>query len=214
MLGLVFQLVRRPRAVGRPPWYVIIVLGLMASLYALDGTNSYLRLLIEMSESGGYQVGKIFGWLTNISSTYGYSPSNLIRLLTGTGLGIGVSVALLPAFHQTIWKVRDRRAAIDGWLPLAGLLALGLIMDLVVLTGNPLILYPLTLVSAAGVLVLLTMVFCMVWVMLFKMENRFEHARQLIFPLVAGFTVALIQIALIDYVRYLFTGTWDGFHLG
>jgi uncharacterized membrane protein len=214
MLGLVFQLIRRPRAVGRPPWYVILVLGLIALLYALDGTNSYLYLLIEMSDSSGAEMGNILGWLTNFSSRYGYVTNNTLRLLTGTGLGIGVGVMLLPAFHQTVWKVRDRRAAIDGWLPLAGLLALGFVLDLVVLTENPIILYPLALVSAAGVMVLLTMVYSMVWLMLFKMENRIENARQLIFPLVAGFTIALLQIAAIDYVRYLFTGTWDGFHFG
>ena len=214
MLGLVFQLIRRPRAVGRAPWRVIIVLGVFALAYALDGTNSYLHLLIEMSTKGGYEMNKVLRILTDISSNYGYMPNNTLRLLTGTGLGIGVSVMLLPAFNQTMWKRRDRRAAIDGWLPLIGVLTLGLILDLLVLTENPLILYPLALISSSGVLVLLIMVYSMVWVMLFRIENRFENWPQMIFPLVAGFTIALLQIAVIDYLRYLFTGTWDGFHLG
>lgn len=196
MLGLVFQLLRRPRATGRPPWSVIGILGVFALIYALDGLNSYLHLLPGMSRF------------------YVYEPNNTYRLLTGTGLGIGVSVMLVPAFHQTMWKRRDRRAAVDGLFPLGGLLTLGLILDLLVLTENPLILYPLALVSSGGVLVLLTMVYGMVWVMLFRLENRFEKAKELIFPLVAGFTIALLQIAAIDYLRYLLTGTWDGFYFG
>lgn len=196
MLGLVFQSIRRPRATGRPPWGVIGVLGAVALIFAVDGSNSYLHLLPGMSRF------------------YLYEPNNTLRLLTGTGLGIGVSVMLLPAFNQTVWKHRDRRPAIDGMLPLGAVLALGLLLDLLVLTENPMILYPLALISAGGVLVLLTMVYAMAWVMLFRLENRFEKFRDMIFPLVAGFTIALLQIAIIDYLRFLFTGTWDGFHLG
>ncbi len=196
MLGLAFQTLRRPRATGRPPWYVIGILAAFALIYVVDGSNSYLHLLPGMSRF------------------YIYEPNNMLRLITGTGLGIAISVMLIPAFNQTVWKQRDRRSAVDGWVPLSGLLVIGVILDLLVLTENPLILYPLALVSASGVLVLLTMVYCMVWVMLFRMENRFEKFSGLIFPLVAGFTIALLQIALIDYMRFLITGTWDGFHFG
>jgi hypothetical protein len=97
---------------------------------------------------------------------------------------------------------------------LAVLVILALIMDMVVLTENPLVLYPLALISAAGVLVLLSMVYSMVWVMLFRLENRFRSLQQIILPLIGGFGLALLQIVILDLVRYVFTGTWDGFHLG
>jgi hypothetical protein len=29
-----------------------------------------------------------------------------------------------------------------------------------------------------------------------------------------GFALSLLQIGLFDLLRYLLTGTWDGFHLG
>jgi hypothetical protein len=54
----------------------------------------------------------------------------------------------------------------------------------------------------------------MVWVILFRLENRFDSLKEMAFPLVAGFTLALVQIALLDYIRFLITGTWDGFHFG
>jgi len=94
------------------------------------------------------------------------------------------------------------------------MLAAALFIDFLVLTENPIVLYPLALISAAGVLVLLTIVYTMVWVMLTKKENQFTEFRQL-WPLIsAGFATALLQIAALDYFRYLFTGTWDGFHFG
>ncbi len=196
MLGLAYQLLLGRRRTGTPHWGVILVLGTFATAYAVDGLNSYLHLLPDMSRF------------------YIYEPNNTLRLLTGTGLGLGISVALLPAFHQTMWKTWSRRPVLEGFRSLMGLLALAACVDLLVLTENPLILYPLTLLSAAGVMVLLTMVYSMVFVMVFRVENRFEHASQLAFPLTAGFAIALLQIAAIAYVRYLFTGTWGGFHFG
>jgi len=143
-----------------------------------------------------------------------YEPSNTLRVLTGTGLGLGLSMMLLPAFHQTVWKRWSSRPALSGFASLGGMLALGLLLAVLVLTENPLILYPLALVSAAGVLMILTLVYTMVWVMLFKLENRFDSLKELAFPLVAGFTTALAQIVVLDLIRYLLTGTWDGFHFG
>jgi hypothetical protein len=72
----------------------------------------------------------------------------------------------------------------------------------------------LSLVSAIGVLILLTMVYGVFWVILLKYENRIERFSQLFFPLGMGLGTAMLQIALFDLVRYALTGTWDGFHLG
>jgi hypothetical protein len=85
---------------------------------------------------------------------------------------------------------------------------------MIVFSENPFVLYPLALLSAAGVMVILTMVYCMLWIIMMRSENRYRSIRQLWFPLIGGFGLALLQIALLDYARFLFTGTWDGFHLG
>ncbi len=197
VLGLVYQLAVGRRRAGRPPWGVLAVLGVLVLIWAVDGFNSFLHLRPEL-----------------FARYYLYNPNNTFRLLTGTGLGLGLSVMLLPAFHQTVWRRWNSKPALSGFASLGGMLALGLILAFLVLTENPLILYPLALVSSAGVLVILTLVYTMVWVMLFKLENRFDSLKELAFPLAAGFTTALTQIALLDFVRYLLTGTWDGFHFG
>jgi hypothetical protein len=87
-------------------------------------------------------------------------------------------------------------------------------MNFMVLTENPLLLYPLALISAAGVLILLTLVYSMVWMLLLKKENLNNTLSQMVMFLVAGFGTAILQIALMDIARFLLTGTWDGFHLG
>ena len=95
-----------------------------------------------------------------------------------------------------------------------GLIALAIVVDLALLSERPLILYPLALISAAGVLVILTMVYSMLWLMALKRENCYENVVQLGWVLVGGFGTGLLQIAVLDFVRYFFTGTWGGFHLG
>jgi uncharacterized membrane protein len=196
VLSLMFLSILRPRRTGRPNWGIIGILILFAGAYALDGVNSYLHLL------------------PGLERFYLYEPNNTLRLISGTALGMGIGVMLYPAFNETVWKRRDPRPVLAGFMDFGGLLGLGAIIVLLVRTENPLVLYPLALISAAGVLVLLTIVYTMVTLMVFKAENRCERAAHLFFPLLAGFVVALMQIAVLDYIRFLFTNTWDGFHFG
>ena len=194
MLGLVYQWVLAPRRTGTPPRRVIAMLALLLGGFGVDGLNSYFHL---------FPIGPTI-----------YESSNLLRLLTGTGMGVVVASALYPAFNQTVWRNWNREPALKdvGWL-LVLLIFAGLI-DLLVLSGNPLILYPLALISAAGVIVLLSMVYSMVWIMIFRVENRYSRFYELLLPLTGGFALSLIQIGLFDLGRFLLTGTWDGFHIG
>ena len=193
MLGLAYLAILRPRRIGRPPWWIIGVLLLGAASYAIDGINSFLHLLPFTQRF----------WL--------YEPNNTLRLLTGTLVGLGIAVMLYPAFNQTTWDRYRRSAVLSGWRDFGGLLLLAALLDALVLNGNPVILYPLSLVSAAGILIVLTIVYTLVWIMIFQRENRYSRAAQLVFPFLAGFTTALVQILLLDALRYALTGTWGGF---
>jgi len=43
--------------------------------------------------------------------------------------------------------------------------------------------------------------------MLLKLENKFSSIKELIFPLAGGFSVALLQIILMDLGRLFLTGS-------
>lgn len=202
MLGLCFQAIISRRRSGMPPWRVIIPLAVLVLVFGLDGTNSYLYLLKQTYP----------GALANIPNLY--IPNNILRLLTGSGMGIVISAAMYPAFNQTIWKEQDFKPALSGVKDLSMLLVITLIFDLLVLTDNTFVLVPLALISTAGVLVLLTMIYSILWLMLFRQENKFDKISQVWPGLLAGFTLGILQIALIDAVRFWMTGTWGGFPLG
>jgi len=203
MTGLVLQSIVGWKRGKAPHWSILAALGAFVVAFGVDGANSYLYLLREI------QPG-ILPQIPNI-----YIPSNTLRLLTGSGMGLGIAVMLFPAFNQSIWSdYDDKRSALPGWKTFGLLLGIQVVLDLLVLTDSPLVLYPLAVISTIGVLLLLTMVYTIVWVMILGQDNQFKKLRQLWLPLVAGFAVAMIQIYGIDILRLWLTGTWGGFPIG
>ena len=194
MLGLGYQAFFSRKRSGSPPVQVIVVLVFLVFAFGVDGLNSYVSLI------------------PGINSVY--EPSNVLRLLTGTGVGLVIAAALFPAFNQSVWKKIDRNPALESLRSLGVLIVLALILDFVVLTENPFFLYPLALISAAGVVVLLAIVYTIIILMALRKECQYTNMKELFYPLIAGFGMALIQLALLDVIRYWLTGTWDGFHLG
>ena len=202
MLGLGFQAIISRRRSGMPPWHVIVPLALLVLAFGLDGTNSYLYLIKQTYP----------GALSNIPNLY--VPNNILRLLTGSGMGLVISAAMFPAFNQTIWKEQDFKPALPGLKDLSMLLVLTLIIDLLVVTEITFVLVPLAIISTIGVLVLLIMIYSILWLMLFRQENKFDKISQVWLALLAGLTFGILQIALIDAIRFWMTGTWGGFPLG
>jgi uncharacterized membrane protein len=193
MLGLAYQWIIGRRRTGIPSWKIIVPTSIFVIAFILDGGNSFLSLF-----PGAPQI---------------YQPNNILRLLTGTGMGLAVAILLYPAFNASVWRLIDPRPAMTSFRSFVILIVIAIGLDLLVLLENPVILYPLSLISAAGVVVLLTLVYTMMLMMIFKAENRYNQFSHMIYAVIGGLTVALIQIGMLDFVRYLFTGTWDGFHL-
>ena len=189
-IGFVYQF-RFGKRAKLPSLKVLITMSIFAVAFVVDGINSYLH------------------FFPNLPSLY--NPQNWLRLLTGTGLGLGMSVVLVPVFNQTVWSKVIYEPAVETWRHLFELILLGGCMVALVLSQNPLILYPLALIGPATVLLILTMVYAMVWLMITKNENRFQDFKELWVPLTSGFLTAILQIALMDMGRYILTGTWSGF---
>jgi uncharacterized membrane protein len=202
LLGLGFMTIAFPKRSGMPSKGLFIPLGLMVFAFALDGTNSYLTLMQGLGTS----------FFSSIPTLY--EPNNTLRLLTGTGMGLVIAAVLYPAFNQTLWTKLDNRPALGSWRTLGILLIFALVIDLAVLTESDIVLYPLAILSALAVPLLLTIVYGLFAVMATRRDNSYERLSQAWLPLTAGFTIAMLQIVLFDVLRYAITGTWGGFPLG
>jgi hypothetical protein len=149
--------------------------------------------------------------LSNIPNLY--APNNTLRLFTGSGMGIALASILYPAFNQSAWKDADPGRALT-WEKLGLLTGIILLVNLMVLSESPVILYAVAGLSVLGVLALLIMVFSMVWILMMRQENEFHSLRQMWMPFLAGTTLAFLMISAIDLFRYTLTGTWGAFPLG
>ena len=187
---------------GMPTKKIAAVLIGLFLIWGFDGANSYLYLIKETYPGALPQIPNI------------YIPNNTLRLLTGSGMGMGMAAAPFAAFNQTTWKDVDMRPALGTWRYLGLLAAIMLIVDLLVLTRSPFVLYPVAYLSVFGVLTLLTLIFSVVWMMVMKQDNTFTAAKELWIALLAGLTLALIMILGIDLLRLGFTGTWGAFPMG
>jgi uncharacterized membrane protein len=201
--GLLYQFIRGNKGSKAPGWGIIAVLVVFLVAFGIDGANSYLYLLKQVRPG-------ILPHIPNI-----YIPNNTLRLLTGSGMGLGIAAMLFPAFNQSIWAdCDDAHAGLSGWKAFGLLLGIQVVFDLLVLTQSPIVLYPVALISVLGVVLLLTMVYTIVWVMITGQENKYTKIRQLWLPILAGFTITMIQTFGIDMLRFWLTGTWGGFPLG
>lgn len=174
-----------------PPNWIMYVLGGFLVLFGIDGVNSYMHFFPNLP--GLYQ------------------PQNLLRLLTGSGLGMAIPMLLVPVFHQTVWKEVLPTAAISHWKSFAVLIGLVALVDLIILNGNAYFIYTLAVADGLTIFAILSMAYTLVWIMVSKTENSFVTWRSAWFALVCGFVTALLQIAAMDAVRFALTGTWGGF---
>jgi uncharacterized membrane protein len=198
-LGVVFGLagmaaLGRSRAGALPPRAVLLVLIGFMALMGVDGLNSYVTL---------------FPGLPHL-----YEPANWLRLVTGAFNGLTVSALIYPVFNQTLWLDWQDRPALASFRDLAVLAALMVIVIGLVLTENPIVLYPLALLSALGVVVLLTMLYTIGVLLVSRSQNTLQTWKQAALPLAVGLTLAIAQVGALDAVRYAAFGTWSGFPFG
>lgn len=197
-IALIFQAFVSGKKSKLPSRGIIAVLVLFFLAFGIDGSNSYLYLLKQSTP----------GALDNIPNLY--VPNNILRLFTGSGMGIALAVVLYPIVNQTLWREVDDRPALE-WKSFGALIGLTILVNLLILTDSSIVLYPIAYLSALGTLSLLVIVFAILWIMIMKHDNTFEHPKQLLFPVLAGLTLALLMVLSIDLFRLQLTGTWSGF---
>jgi len=196
--ALIFQIFMSGKRSKLPSRGIIAVLILFFLAFGFDGSNSYLYLLKQTSPV-------TFSKIPNL-----YIPNNILRLFTGSGMGLALGAVLYPVVNQTLWRETDSRPALE-WKSFGILVGAVIGINFLILTDSPIVLYPIAYLSAFSTLSLLVIVFAILWIMIMQQDNTFEHPRQLWLPILSGFTLAMIMILSIDLFRLQLTGTWSGF---
>jgi len=190
IFGLIFLSGSGKRG-GLPLKKFLVIFTLFLIAFGLDGVNSYLNLLNRFP--------------------YLYVTQNWMRLTSGAFVGIGIAAIIYPVFNQSMWRDWLEEPVLNHWSQMGAMILIALLVIAAVLSGNPILLYPLAILSALNVILVLGMIYTIIWVMLTRRDNQFDHISQLRWFLLAGLTTALLQIGVMDYARFMLTGTWNGF---
>jgi uncharacterized membrane protein len=191
--GLYFIARGRRRAGQYPTRAVAVTLGVFALVFAVDGLNSYLTLFP--------------------AAPHLYEPNNLLRISTGMLLGIGLATVTYATFNQSVWVDWSPQPALRTFVDVIVLVVIEAVVVALMLSENPLLLYPLAILGSLAVAGLLTAVYTVMILLILKRENQANTWRDLAFPLLGGLTITILQIGVIDLGRYLLTGSWAGMGL-
>jgi uncharacterized membrane protein len=149
----------RGRAQRLPPWPIVVVLVSGVGILALDGFNSFFL---------------------DLGLPHLYQPHNLIRLATGLVTGLALATLSLPAMNRLFWLTYDEQRSISSWTTLFSYTPALILCFFAVISQSVLVLYPIALLSTAGVLTTVSSINLIVIVAISKRDESFERYRDLL----------------------------------
>lgn len=186
-----FALTGRLRASRLPPLRVLVLMLTFGLLILADGVNSYLS---------------IFAFYTPL-----YQPHNTLRLLTGIGAGLTMVTIVLPVFNSSLWRNPSPAQPLRSIREALLLIITAALVAVLVLIEQPVLLWIASLLSVTGVLIMFWLIGTVLFLTVTRRENTAVTWQDLTLPAVAGVAFAIAFIGGIDLVRYVLTGTWEGF---
>lgn len=171
-------------------WLFFALLGLIA-LMGIDGLNSYSHFFPN--------------------APHLYEPQNWLRLTTGMGAGLTLGTIVFAALAQSLWREPRYSSLIGNFRELAGLMLLGLVAVLLVLSNRPALLYLLAIVSSGGLLFVVTALNTAVLTILLRRDGQAKRWSDAIGPLLLGLVFAVLELSAISLIRWTATGTMTGF---
>ena len=179
---LVLLFSRRLRADSFPSAPIMLLLGGAVAAMGVDGVNS---LLLDLRLPHLYQ------------------PHNLLRLASGLGTGVAMAAFLIPVANGLLWREESAQPSFGRLGQLAVMAPVLLLAFLAVGSQSDFLLYPIAILSSAGLALALTLINLVVMLGLSNRIGRFDAWRQ-VFPL---FTLAL-ALALIELMALFALKTW------
>jgi len=176
-----------------PPWWVLTFLGLGVLAFAMDGLNSAISGIVSF---------KLL-----------YETTNLTRLATGFGIGLGIGSIIAPIFNQTVWKDWLRESSYEKSYRFPLLLGLLAMLGWTVYNQIQAFFTVTNILMGVGILFTLWTIHTTLATLILKRANLASHWHDLRLPALLGFVFTSAQIGLISLARYLLTGTFAPLNL-
>jgi uncharacterized membrane protein len=174
--------VGRGRVQRLPSWPIITILACGALAMAFDGFNSFFA---------------------DLGLPHLYHPNNLLRLATGLTTGLALATLTLPVINRLFWRAYNEERSIPSWKDFL-LLISGLIVSFfAVASQNIVVLYPLALLSTAGLLIVVCSVNVIIILAIAKREQTFDRYRELLPFLSLALIFAISQMLALAQLKML-----------
>jgi len=179
-IGLAYYLTQgRKKALPKKGYSLLLLIFFLA--WAGDGVNSFITDFLN--------------------KTILYETTNTIRLITGFGMGLVMSTALMTLFNLTVWQDGVNQPLLNNLLQVAAYIVASVLTGWVLLSANATFFQFFAYISIATVMVIITLLYAIFWMILLKKENSFTKWSSLGLFLAAGFASAMLQITLLTMLR-------------
>jgi uncharacterized membrane protein len=173
----------RQQAVELPPTPVLVLLVGFIGLMGVDGVNSYLTFFPQLPHL--------------------YEPQNWLRLTTGTLNGLAMGAIVFPVINGSLWHTNFTKpeASIKSLKELVLFVGGAAAIILIVLWQHPLLLIPLTVLSTAGVMLMLTIVNTMFVLVATHREGCARSWRDVVVPTMMGLAASFLMVGGMNWLR-------------
>lgn len=177
---LTFYATGRGRAQQLPLWPILTVLFSAILALAVDGLNSFML---------------------DLSLPHLYQPHNLLRLATGLATGLALAALAHPVLNRLLWCEYNEQRTITSWSELLLFLPILTLCFFAVASQNIFVLYPIALLSTAGLLAVLGSVNLVLIVSISKRDETFERYRKLLPFFSLAVTFAIGEMLLLAQLK-------------
>lgn len=176
----------RGRAGGLPPWHISVALVAFVAVMAVDGFNS---LFVDIGRPSLY------------------TPNNLLRTLTGMGMGVSIGVMLHLVINKTLRKdVDDNLPVLKSWWELVGILAIDFLVLVAIYANLGLLYWPLAFIAFFGITGVLYLVSLLLTSLVMGYEGKVTSWKQLARPAAVALIPTLLMLGSMSWLRFWLEG--------
>ncbi|MEI7770956.1 MAG: DUF2085 domain-containing protein [Chloroflexales bacterium] len=180
-LGYIYA-IGRGRAGRVPPWPITAALIIFVVIMGVDGFNSMFL---------------------DLGQPHLYTPDNRLRTLTGMGMGISIAVLLHIVLNMTLRKnVDDAMPVLRSWRELLGIMAIDLLALAAIYANLGIMFWPLAFTAFFGITGVLYMVSLLLTSLFMGYEGSISSLRQLARPATVAIIPTLIILGAMSYLRF------------